>query len=84
MALIGLKTKAECHTATGSIDLLIENDRFVYIIELKLDRSAREALKQIEEKKYAGPFEGQHRKIFKIGVNFSSEERNITEWLIGE
>lgn len=83
-SLIGLKTKAECHTSTGSIDLLIENDRFVYIIELKLDRSAREALRQIEEKKYAGPFEGQDRKIFKIGVNFSSEERNITEWLIGE
>ena len=44
------------------------------------DSSAREALAQIEEQGYALPYTADKRKLFKIGVNFSSTERNISEW----
>ena len=46
-------------------------------MEFKLDGTAEEAIKQINEKHYALPFEADGRRLFKIGVNFSSETRNI-------
>ena len=52
----------------------------VYIIELKLDRSAEEALKQIKEKKYYEKYAKDGAVIHLLGINFSSKERNITEW----
>lgn len=62
------------------MDILVQTPQFVYILELKIDQSAEIALQQIEEKQYAKPFEGDDRTIFKIGVNFSSETRRMTEW----
>ena len=43
---------------------------------------AEEALRQIEDKHYARPFATDSRKLFKIGVNFSVETRNIEKWLV--
>jgi hypothetical protein len=54
------------------------------VMELKLDGSADEALRQIEEKGYALPFAKDSRKLYKIDVNFSSEIRGIVEWKIVE
>jgi hypothetical protein len=58
---------------------------FTYVMEFKLDGTAEEALRQIEEKHYAQPFEGDaHRELVKVGVNFSSATRNIERWVVGE
>lgn len=81
-SLLGLKTKAEYHTSAGSIDLVIETEKYVYIFEFKLDGSVEQALAQIEQKRYARGFEDNHRKIYKIGANFSSEFRNLESWQI--
>ena len=51
-------------------------------MEFKLDGTAEEAIKQIKEKHYALPFEADGRRLFKIGVNFSSETRNIEKWIV--
>ena len=51
-------------------------------MEFKLEGSAEEALKQIEEKQYALPFASDSRKVYKIGVNFSSSTRNIDKWVV--
>ena len=83
-SLIGLFVKAENHTSQGSIDLQIETEKFIYIIELKLDHSSEEALRQIEEKGYVLGYKQDGRRVFKIGVNFSSETRNISDWKILE
>ncbi len=82
MTLIGIDAKAEVHTSDGRIDLLIENPKYIYIIELKYDSSPEQALQQIEEKNYARKFSTDIRKLFKIGVNFSSEKRRIEDWKI--
>ena len=82
VTLIGLDAEAEAHTSDGRIDLLIETPDYVYVIELKYDASAEEALRQIEDKEYALRFEADGRKVFKIGVSFSSETRRIEEWKI--
>ena len=82
VTLIGLDAEAEAHTSDGRIDLLIETPDYVYVIELKYDASAEEALRQIEDKEYALRFEADGRKVFRIGVSFSSETRRIEEWKI--
>ncbi|WP_291528979.1 ATP-binding protein [Bacteroides sp. UBA939] len=80
--LVGFYVKAEYHTGAGRIDLVLQTDKFIYVMEFKLDGTAEEALQQIEEKQYARPFEQDSRQLFKIGVNFSAETRNIEKWLV--
>lgn len=80
--LIGLNVSAEVSTSDGSIDLLIQTSGFIYLIELKYNRSAKEALRQIEENHYSRPFLTDSRKLYKIGVNFSSKTRCIEDWTI--
>ena len=80
--LLGFYTKAEYHTSDGRIDLVLQTDKFIYVIEFKLDGTAEEALQQINEKRYALPFETDSRQLFKIGVNFSNKTRNIDKWLV--
>ena len=82
--LLGFYVQAEYRTSQGRIDLLLQTDKFVYIMEFKLEDSAEEALKQIEERGYAAPFASDTRKVLKIGVNFSAQTRNIDRWLISE
>ena len=80
--LAGLYTQVEYHTSQGRIDLVLQTADYVYVMEFKLDGSAEEALRQIEEKQYALPFAGDSRKVYKIGVNFSSGTRNIEKWIV--
>lgn len=82
--LLGFYVKAERHTSDGRIDLVLQTDKFIYIMEFKLDGTAEEALQQINEKRYALPFEQDARRLFKIGVNFSNTTRNIEKWLVEE
>ena len=80
--LAGLYTKVEYHTSRGRIDLVHQTADYIYVMEFKLDGSAEEAIAQIEEKQYALPFASDPRKLFKIGVNFSSRTRNIEKWVV--
>ena len=82
--LMGLYVQAEYHTSRGRIDLLVGTDKYVYIIELKLDGSAEEALAQINEKGYALPFAVDGREIVKIGANITSETRNLERWVVSD
>lgn len=80
--LMGFYIQAEYRTSNGRIDLLIGTDKYVYIIELKFNGTAAEALSQIEEKDYSLPFAIDDRQIIKIGANVSGDTRNLEEWLI--
>jgi hypothetical protein len=53
----------------------------IYIMEIKYDGSATEALEQIKKKGYADKYRLDGRPVVKVGVNFSRQERNITEWI---
>ena len=80
LIVLGKYCRTEVHSAKGRADCIVETDDYVYIFEFKRDSSAREALAQIDEQGYALPYTTDKRKLFKIGVNFSSTERNINEW----
>ena len=80
--LAGLYTQVEYHTSQGRVDLVLQTADYVYVMEFKLDGSAEDAIRQIEDKQYAMPFAKDSRKVYKIGVNFSSRARNIERWII--
>ncbi len=80
--LLGFYVDVERHTANGRMDVLIQTPDYVYILELKIDKAAAEALQQIEDKGYTRPFEGDNRTLFKIGINFSTETKLI-DWVRG-
>ena len=75
---------AEREQSEGRVDCIVETPKYVYLFEFKLDGSAAEALKQIEDKGYARPYEADTRKLYKVGVSFSSTTGTIEDWEIRE
>ena len=80
--LIGMDVDAEYSTSEGFIDMLVKTADYIYIIELKINGTAEDAMAQIEEKHYAAPFASDPRKLVKIGLGFSTETHNIASYLI--
>ena len=80
--LLGFYTQAEYHTSEGRIDMVVKTQDYIYVMEFKLDGTAEEAMRQIESKDYALPFECDGRKLVKVGVNFSYEKRNVERWIV--
>ena len=80
--LMGEYVETERTTSNGRIDILIKTKDYVYIIEIKTDSTPDEALAQIEEKGYARPFADDPRRVFRIGVNFSTSARRIDGWKV--
>ena len=54
----------------------------IYIFEFKMDGSAKDALEQIDRRDYPIAYQNDGRKIVKVGVNYSSADRQLTEWCI--
>ena len=72
----------EQRTAKGRTDITIETKSHIFILELKFDKTAEEALAQINKNRYAEAFALKGKTIVKVGIGFSvKEERNITEWV---
>ncbi len=82
--MMGLYVKTEYRTSNGRIDIVLDTDKYVYVIELKRDQSPETALEQIEAKGYAKPFLASGKKIFKLGISFSSQTRTIDSWKMAQ
>ena len=80
--LMGQYVEVERRTSNGRMDIVVQTEKYIYVMELKMNASADEALQQIETKGYAKPFAADPRKLFRIGVNFASATRRIEEWKI--
>ena len=82
MQMIGhYNTMVEKETSEGRIDCVVECPDYVYVMEFKKDGSAQSALEQIRERGYTKPYLADKRKVFSIGVNFSSEKGTIEEYV---
>ncbi|MCB1068022.1 MAG: PD-(D/E)XK nuclease domain-containing protein, partial [Simkania sp.] len=77
---MGFDPLSEKATNTGRIDVVLEIPNTIYIMELKLDESSEIALKQIHDKSYFKSYLHKGKKIVIIGANFSSKNRNISDW----
>ncbi|MDE6638626.1 MAG: PD-(D/E)XK nuclease domain-containing protein, partial [Muribaculaceae bacterium] len=82
--LLGFMTQVEYKTSNGRIDLVVKTDNYIYVFEFKRNKSAKEAVDQIDDKGYLIPFRADGRKIFKIGVNFSDKLKGIENYIIQE
>lgn len=82
--LLGKFAQCEMHTYTGRVDCCVQTKEYIYLFEFKRDKSATEALSQINDKDYALPFEADNRKLYKIGVSFDSATRKLVGWEVGE
>ena len=80
--LLGYYSEAEYKIVNGRIDMVIKTKDYIYVFEFKFDKSAKEALQQIDSKDYPLAFQQDERKLYKIGVNFSSQTKNIDEYII--
>lgn len=60
--------------------MTVKTSRYIYVIEFKINQSPEKALPQIEEKHYADRYLSDSREVVKVGVNFSTEQRNISGW----
>lgn len=81
--LLGVYVRAEYHTSQGRVDMVLQSRGYTYVMEFKLDGTAEDALRQISDRQYALPFSTEGTKVLRIGLNFSSETRNIEKWVIG-
>ena len=81
-SLFGLYVDLEVRTATGRVDMVLKMPDKVYILELKFNKSAEEALRQIDVKNYPVRFQQYGLPIVKVGVNFDGTTRTLSEWKI--
>ena len=78
--LMGYYTVAEYRTSRGRIDMVVKASDYNYVFEFKFDKSAKDALGQIDTKEYLLPFATEGKQLIKVGVNFSKETRNIDDY----
>ena len=76
--------QTQVKTCRGRADMVMHTAKTVYVFELKMNKPAEEALKQIDEKGYMIPYTADGRKLVKCGISFSTQTRTIEEWLIKE
>ena len=72
----------EVHTPSGRVDVVMETEDTLYLIELKLNKSAQSAMQQINLKQYGQRFARCGKPIVKVGVNFDAKKGNIEDWII--
>lgn len=82
--LLGAQIDTEVRTATGRVDAVMKLPDAIYVFEFKYNKSAEEALEQIDERGYLVPFEHDGRRLFKVGVNFSEKTQTVEDWIVRE
>jgi hypothetical protein len=81
-SMLGLDCRSEHRIAHGRIDAIVETKKHLYCFEFKLNETAEKALAQINEKDYLLPWRTTDKKLFKIGISFDGEKRNIGEYVV--
>ena len=82
--LMGAHIRVEEDSAIGRADAVVYLPNAVFVFELKYDGTAEDAIKQIDDKGYLIPYTADGKRLFKIGVNFDSTQRTITDWIVRE
>ena len=82
--LLGAYIKVEEDSAIGRADVVLHMPDAIYVMELKYDKTAAEALQQIDDKGYLIPYSADGKRLVKVGINFDSDKRTIGDWKIVE
>ena len=79
--LLNLLVQAEVCTSSGRIDMVVQAGKWIFVMEFKLNKTADEAMKQIENREYALKYRKEGKHVMLLGVNFDFSSGNITDWL---
>lgn len=82
LRLIGMDVEAEYHTSEGSIALVVKTSGFIYVIELKINGTAADAMAQIVSRGYASAFSADSRRCIRVGIGFGKTTHTIDSYLI--
>ena len=82
MLNVYVQTQVKC--ARGRADMVVFMPDTIYVMELKLNGTAQDALDQIEDKGYALRYTTDPRRVVKVGIGFSVEKRAMTDYRIVE
>ena len=80
--LLGYYVEVEVRTATGRIDLVIKTSATIYLMELKINKSAEKAQQQIYDREYINRYSHHNLPIVTVAINFSTESHTLTDWII--
>ena len=83
-SFLNIYIRTEVKSAIGRADAVMHMPDTIYVFELKVDKSADEALAQIDEKGYMLPYRTEGKRLVKIGISFDSTQRTISDWIIKE
>ena len=83
-SFLNIYIRTEVKSAIGRADAVMHMPDTIYVFELKVDKSADEALTQIDEKGYMLPYHSEDKRLVKVGISFDSTQRTISEWKIKE
>ena len=78
MLNVYVRTQVKC--SKGRADMVVWMPDTIYVMELKVNGTAEDALQLIEEKGYAKPYYTDGRKVVKAGVSFSPETMTVGDW----
>ncbi len=83
-SFLNIYVRTEVKSAIGRADAVMHMPDTIYVFELKVDKSADEALAQIDEKGYMLPYHADGKRLVKVGISFDSKQRTLAEWKIKE
>ncbi|MEZ4988291.1 MAG: hypothetical protein R2795_25225 [Saprospiraceae bacterium] len=65
----------------GRCDALVETTDTLYL-RVQARSNCQAALQQIHDKGYLTPYADSHKKVVAIGADYSSETKQIEEWVV--
>ena len=83
-SMLNVYVQTQVNCARGRADMVVFMPDAIYVMELKLNGTAQDALDQIEDKGYAKRYATDLRRVVKVGIGFSVEKRAMTDYIIVE
>ncbi len=82
LLILGCDVTPEVPISDGRIDMVLKTRHSIYVLELKYKKDAGTAMEQIEKKDYVAAFADDSRKKYKVGINFSEDQKSIDDWKV--
>ncbi|WP_223927318.1 ATP-binding protein [Prevotella lacticifex] len=79
-SMLNVYVRTQVKVAGGRTDMVIFMPDTIYVMELKVGDSARQALDQINARGYAKPYLSDGRRVVKVGVRFDTDKHTVSEW----
>ena len=81
-SMLNVYVRTQVKHPGGRVDMVVWMPDAIYVFELKVNGTAQEALRQIDERGYARPYDTDGRQVVKVGVKFAPENMTVEEWVV--